>query len=58
MVPPLEHMLRNRSPWHRDAGAARGARKPDGGRISISLERDGAEVVIVVADDGAGISVG
>jgi chemosensory pili system protein ChpA (sensor histidine kinase/response regulator) len=31
--------------------------KPDVGRISISLERDGAEVVIVVADDGAGISV-
>src|SRR5882672_8834432 len=58
MVPPLEHMLRNavvhgiESPERR---AALG--KPDVGRISISLERDGAEVVIVVADDGAGISV-
>ena len=31
--------------------------KPDVGRISISLERDGAEIVIVVADDGAGINV-
>ncbi len=59
MVPPLEHMLRNavvhgiESPERR---AALG--KPEVGRISVSLERDGAEVVIVVADDGAGINVG
>lgn len=58
MVPPLEHMLRNavvhgiETPERRAA-----AGKPDVGRISVSLERDGAEVVIVVADDGAGISV-
>ncbi|MEP6549051.1 MAG: Hpt domain-containing protein [Gammaproteobacteria bacterium] len=58
MVPPLEHMLRNavvhgiESPERRTAQG-----KPDVGRISVSLERDGAEVVIVVADDGAGISV-
>jgi chemosensory pili system protein ChpA (sensor histidine kinase/response regulator) len=58
MVPPLEHMLRN-SVVHGienpDRRAALG--KPDVGRISISLERDGAEIVIVVADDGAGINV-
>jgi chemosensory pili system protein ChpA (sensor histidine kinase/response regulator) len=58
MVPPLEHMLRN-SVVHGienpDRRAAQG--KPDIGRISISLERDGAEIVIVVADDGAGINV-
>jgi chemosensory pili system protein ChpA (sensor histidine kinase/response regulator) len=58
MVPPLEHMLRNavvhgiETPERRTALG-----KPDVGRISISLERDGAEVVIVVDDDGAGISV-
>jgi chemosensory pili system protein ChpA (sensor histidine kinase/response regulator) len=58
MVPPLEHMLRNavvhgiETPERRTALG-----KPDVGRISVSLERDGAEVVIVVADDGAGISV-
>ncbi len=58
MVPPLEHMLRNavvhgiETPERRTALG-----KPEVGRISISLERDGAEVVIVVADDGAGISV-
>jgi chemosensory pili system protein ChpA (sensor histidine kinase/response regulator) len=58
MVAPLEHMLRN-SVVHGietpDRRASLG--KPDVGRISISLERDGAEIVIVVADDGAGINV-
>jgi len=58
MVAPLEHMLRN-SVVHGieppDRRALLG--KPDMGRISISLERDGAEIVIVVADDGAGINV-
>jgi chemosensory pili system protein ChpA (sensor histidine kinase/response regulator) len=58
MVPPLEHMLRNavvhgiENPERRTA-----AGKPDVGRISVSLERDGAEVVIIVADDGGGINV-
>jgi chemosensory pili system protein ChpA (sensor histidine kinase/response regulator) len=58
MVAPLEHMLRN-SVVHGietpDRRALLG--KPDVGRISISLERDGAEIVIVVADDGSGINV-
>jgi chemosensory pili system protein ChpA (sensor histidine kinase/response regulator) len=58
MVAPLEHMLRN-SVVHGieppDRRSLLG--KPDVGRISISLERDGAEIVIVVADDGAGINV-
>jgi chemosensory pili system protein ChpA (sensor histidine kinase/response regulator) len=58
MVPPLEHMLRNSVVHGIEAPERRTALgKPDVGRISISLERDGAEVVIVVADDGAGISV-
>jgi chemosensory pili system protein ChpA (sensor histidine kinase/response regulator) len=58
MVPPLEHMLRNAVVHGIETPARRaGLGKPDIGRISISLERDGAEVVIVVADDGAGISV-
>ncbi|HWY97209.1 MAG TPA: Hpt domain-containing protein [Steroidobacteraceae bacterium] len=58
MVPPLEHMLRNAVVHGIEAPERRtAAGKPDVGRISISLERDGAEVVIVVADDGAGISV-
>jgi chemosensory pili system protein ChpA (sensor histidine kinase/response regulator) len=58
MVPPLEHMLRN--------AVVHGIEPPDRrvalgkseiGRISVSLARDGAEVVIVVADDGSGINV-
>ncbi|HEY4970508.1 MAG TPA: Hpt domain-containing protein [Steroidobacteraceae bacterium] len=58
MVPPLEHMLRNAVVHGIEAPERRaGLGKPDVGRISVSLERDGAEVVIVVADDGAGISV-
>jgi chemosensory pili system protein ChpA (sensor histidine kinase/response regulator) len=58
MVPPLEHMLRNAVVHGIEATERRTALgKPDVGRISISLERDGAEVVIVVADDGAGINV-
>jgi chemosensory pili system protein ChpA (sensor histidine kinase/response regulator) len=58
MVPPLEHMLRN-AVVHGIEGPERraAAGKPDVGRISISLERDGAEVVIIVADDGGGINV-
>ena len=58
MVPPLEHMLRNAVVHGIETPERRSALgKPDVGRISVSLERDGAEVVIVVADDGAGISV-
>jgi chemosensory pili system protein ChpA (sensor histidine kinase/response regulator) len=58
MVPPLEHMLRNAVVHGIESPARRtGLGKPDVGRISISLERDGAEVVIVVADDGSGIGV-
>jgi chemosensory pili system protein ChpA (sensor histidine kinase/response regulator) len=58
MIAPLEHMLRN-AVVHGieppDRRAATG--KPEAGRIAVSLARDGAEVVIVVADDGAGINV-
>ncbi len=58
MVPPLEHMLRNAVVHGVETAERRTALgKPDVGRISVSLERDGAEVVIIVADDGAGISV-
>jgi len=58
MVPPLEHMLRNAVVHGIEPPERRSAcGKPEVGRISVSLERDGAEVVIVVADDGAGINV-
>ncbi len=58
MVPPLEHMLRNAVVHGIEPPARRAAAgKPEVGRISVSLERDGAEVVIVVADDGGGIDI-
>jgi len=58
MVPPLEHMLRNSVVHGIEAPERRAALgKPEVGRIAVSLNRDGAEVVIVVTDDGAGINV-
>jgi len=58
MVAPLEHMLRNAVVHGIEAAERRAASgKPEVGRILVTLERDGAEIVIVVADDGAGISV-
>jgi chemosensory pili system protein ChpA (sensor histidine kinase/response regulator) len=56
MLPPFEHLLRNavvhgiETPEERDA---RG--KPAVGSIGLSLRREGAEVVIIVSDDGGGI---
>src|SRR5258707_10044801 len=58
MVAPLEHMLRNAVVHGIESAERRAAqRKPDVGRISVSLTRDGAEVVIVVTDDGGGVNV-
>jgi chemosensory pili system protein ChpA (sensor histidine kinase/response regulator) len=58
MVAPLEHMLRNAVVHGIEQPERRSALgKPDVGRISVSLTRDGAEVVVVVTDDGAGINV-
>ncbi|HWK73588.1 MAG TPA: Hpt domain-containing protein [Povalibacter sp.] len=58
MLPPFEHMLRNsivhgiESPEERrDRG------KPEGGTIRVGLHREGAEMVIVLEDDGRGIDV-
>ncbi|WP_460714405.1 response regulator, partial [Lysobacter terrae] len=57
MTAPLEHMLRN--------AIAHGLEKPDKrkqagkaeeGSISIAIRREGSEVVLEVADDGAGLN--
>ena len=58
MLSPFQHMLRNavvhgiESPDVRQA-----ADKPAVGRITIRLRREGAEMVIDIADDGAGLDV-
>jgi len=58
MLPPFEHMLRNavihgieRPEVRREQG------KNETGEISIRVRRDGSEVLIEVADDGAGLNV-
>jgi chemosensory pili system protein ChpA (sensor histidine kinase/response regulator) len=58
MLPPFEHMLRNAVVHGIETPAERVSRgKPETGRISVVLHREGAEVVIDVADDGAGMNV-
>ncbi len=58
MMPPFEHMLRNAVVHGIEAPEARRAKgKPETGRISVALQREGAEIVIVVKDDGAGMNV-
>ncbi|MBA0449844.1 Hpt domain-containing protein [Stenotrophomonas maltophilia] len=56
MVAPLEHMLRN-SVAHGLEGPEqrRAAGKPEEGEIAIRLHREGSEIVLEVADDGAGL---
>jgi chemosensory pili system protein ChpA (sensor histidine kinase/response regulator) len=57
MIAPLEHMLRNslahgiESPEQR-----RTAGKPEIGTITLSLRREGAELVLELGDDGAGLN--
>lgn len=58
MLPPFEHMLRNavihglESPAEREVLG-----KPPVGTIRIAIRREGAEVVIDIADDGRGLDV-
>ena len=58
MLPPFEHMLRNavihglESPPEREVMG-----KPPSGSIRIVIRREGAEVVIDIADDGRGLDV-
>ncbi len=57
IVAPLEHMLRNAVSHGIEMPAARAAAgKPETGNITLSLARDGGEVVIQVSDDGGGIN--
>ena len=58
MLPPFEHMLRNSIVHGIESPAERTTRgKPETGTIAVRLQREGAEVVIVVEDDGAGLDV-
>ncbi len=58
MVPPLEHMLRNAVDHGIETAAVRrGYSKPPSGRIDLRLSREAGDVVIEIADDGAGIDI-
>jgi chemosensory pili system protein ChpA (sensor histidine kinase/response regulator) len=56
MVAPLEHMLRN-SIAHgiETPEVRRGKGKPEVGTITVTVSREGGEIVIQVADDGGGL---
>ncbi|MEO6079691.1 MAG: Hpt domain-containing protein [Steroidobacteraceae bacterium] len=58
MLPPFEHLLRNavvhgiETPQQRFATG-----KPETGQIHLNLRREGAEVIVEVRDDGAGMNI-
>jgi len=57
MIAPLEHMLRNSLAHGIEASEQRRlAGKPEIGTISLSLRREGAELVLELGDDGGGLN--
>jgi chemosensory pili system protein ChpA (sensor histidine kinase/response regulator) len=58
MLSPLEHMLRNavvhgiEFPQQR-----RAAGKPETGKITVNVRREGAEVLVEIGDDGSGLDI-
>jgi chemosensory pili system protein ChpA (sensor histidine kinase/response regulator) len=58
MLPPFEHMLRNAVVHGIETPADRRARgKNETGQIRLNLKREGAEVVVELRDDGAGMNL-
>ncbi|MGH8129400.1 MAG: hybrid sensor histidine kinase/response regulator, partial [Steroidobacteraceae bacterium] len=58
MLAPFEHMLRNAIVHGIETPAERIAvGKDETGAIDVTLRREGSEVVITVADDGAGVNL-
>ncbi|NBA96636.1 Hpt domain-containing protein [Pseudomonas sp. R5(2019)] len=56
MVAPLEHMLRNAVDHGLEPREVRlAAGKPAEGRITLNLLHEGSEIIIELADDGAGV---
>ncbi|MFT5098520.1 MAG: chemosensory pili system protein ChpA (sensor histidine kinase/response regulator) [Planctomycetaceae bacterium] len=59
IVAPLEHMLRNAVDHGIESTDKRlASNKPETGRISLRLSREGGYVVLTISDDGGGINVG
>jgi len=58
MLPPFEHMMRNAVVHGIEPAEERQEKgKPAAGQITIRLHREGSEMVIDIADDGAGLDV-
>ena len=58
IVAPLEHMLRNAVDHGIESvETRRQSNKPETGRISLRLSREGGYVVLTISDDGGGINV-
>ena len=58
IVAPIEHLVRNAiSHGIENSDERENAKKSKQGQINISVNREGAEVVIVVSDDGSGLDV-
>ncbi len=58
MLAPLEHMLRNAIDHGVEAAEVRrAAGKPEDGVIRLELSREGADILLVLSDDGAGIDL-
>ncbi|HEY2344451.1 MAG TPA: Hpt domain-containing protein [Xanthomonadaceae bacterium] len=57
MTAPLEHMLRNSAVHGLETPAERrDAGKPEEGTVTVSMRREGSEVVMNVSDDGRGLN--
>ena len=58
LTPALEHMLRNAVDHGIEAPHTRSkSGKPDGGNITLKFWREGAEIVLNIVDDGAGMDL-
>jgi len=58
MTAPLEHMLRNAVDHGMESVERRqAAGKPVEGQVTLSLSRDGGDIVLRLQDDGAGIDI-
>ncbi len=58
MLAPLEHMLRNAVDHGIESAEQRSAAgKPSSGTVRLELTREGADILLVLSDDGAGINL-
>jgi chemosensory pili system protein ChpA (sensor histidine kinase/response regulator) len=58
MLPPFEHLLRNAIVHGIETPETRRARgKSETGQITLTLKREGSEVIVQMSDDGAGMDL-